>query len=138
MTKEQMMQVILLREKGNSYSQISDVLGISKNTIKSYCQRHSISVNPAASSSTLMGRDFCRECGKQLPKIEKRKPKKFCCSECRVKWWNSHLDQVKKKAIYSFTCACCGKDFSAYGNSHRVYCSHACYIDARFKGGGSS
>lgn len=38
-------------------------------------------------------------------------------------------------AADSFTCAECGKPFTAYGNSKRKYCCHTCYIAARFKGG---
>ena len=30
---------------------------------------------------------------------------------------------------------CCGKPFRAYGNSQRKYCCHACYVQARFRGG---
>ncbi|MCI9560414.1 MAG: hypothetical protein HFG52_14545 [Lachnospiraceae bacterium] len=55
--------------------------------------------------------------------------------ECRVKWWHEHPEKIKQRAVYSFTCAGCGKPFTAYGNSRRKYCSHECYIRNRFKGG---
>jgi hypothetical protein len=58
--------------------------------------------------------------------------KKFCSDECRVKWWNAHQNQVSRKAVYEFTCAYCGKSFTVYGNNHRKYCSHDCYIKDRF------
>lgn len=32
------------------------------------------------------------------------------------------------------TCPACGKEFPVYGNSHRKFCSHACYIAYRFRG----
>ena len=51
-----------------------------------------------------------------------------------TRWWNSHLDLVKRKAIYHFTCPTCGREFTAYGNAHRKYCSHSCYIEDRFGG----
>ena len=76
-----------------------------------------------------------RDAGKTLVQIAGRKPVKFCSSACRVSWWNAHPDAVGKKAFYDYTCACCGKTFRAYGNSHRKYCCHTCYIQARFKGG---
>ena len=50
------------------------------------------------------------------------------------RWWNSHLHLVKRKAMYDFVCPTCGKSFSAYGNRNRKYCSHECYIEARFGG----
>lgn len=63
------------------------------------------------------------------------KPRVFCSDECRVKWWHEHPEKIKQRAVYSFTCAGCGGQFTAYGNSRRKYCSHGCYIRARFKGG---
>ena len=35
---------------------------------------------------------------------------------------------MKRKAVYTYTCPACGKKFTVYGNSHRKFCSHACYI----------
>jgi len=32
----------------------------------------------------------------------------------------------------TMTCARCGKEFTSYGNKNRKYCSHDCYIKARF------
>ena len=64
-----------------------------------------------------------------------RKEKKFCSDECRHKWWNAHPEKITRKAVYSYTCSGCKKTFTAYGNSHRKYCCHACYIADRFKGG---
>ncbi len=59
-------------------------------------------------------------------------PIRFCSDECRVLWWNSHSGEVKRKALYSFKCASCGEDFTAYGNAKRRYCSHSCYCTDRF------
>ena len=39
------------------------------------------------------------------------------------------------EGVYTFICPECGKEFTAYGNAKRKYCSHVCYIAARFKGG---
>jgi hypothetical protein len=41
-----------------------------------------------------------------------------------------------KKAYYFQFCQFCGAEFAAYGNCNRKYCSHECYINARFKNGG--
>ena len=77
----------------------------------------------------------CENCGREIQQIAKRKKKRFCCDKCRNEWWNSHLDQVKRKAVYDFRCPCCGKEFHIYGDKRRKYCSHECYIADRFKGG---
>jgi len=63
---------------------------------------------------------------------EGRKHKRFCSDLCRNRWWNSHLDLVKRKAHYEYVCPACKTAFSVYGNANRKYCSHACYIRARF------
>ena len=39
----------------------------------------------------------------------------------------SDPEMLDKKALYTHTCAGCGRKFTAYGNSRRKYCSHACY-----------
>ena len=44
------------------------------------------------------------------------------------------MDMVKRKAIYEYTCTTCGSAFTAYGNIHRKYCCHECYIADRFGG----
>ena len=76
----------------------------------------------------------CEQCGKPIEQNPGRKRKRFCCDACRNKWWNAHLELVKRKAVYTYTCPTCGKEFTVYGNSHRKFCSHACYIAYRFGG----
>ena len=80
------------------------------------------------------GEGVCNCCGKPVAQNPGRKEKKFCSDACRTRWWNSHLDLVKRKAIYHFTCPTCGREFTAYGNAHRKYCSHTGYIEDRFGG----
>ena len=74
----------------------------------------------------------CENCGVAIQQYAGRKQKRFCCSACRYEWWNSHLDQVNRKAYYEITCQHCGKVITVYGDSRRKYCSHECYIAARF------
>lgn len=136
MTSEQKQQIYLLREKGYGYATIAETLGLTKNQVSAYCRRNNLSgIKAERTVSNRPDSDCCLFCGKPLTQTPGRKPIKFCSNECRVKWWNSHQDMVNKKAIYSFTCACCGKEFTAYGNAKRKYCSHACYITGRFGGG---
>ena len=111
MTDLQKSQIIALREQGYGYATIATSLGLTKNQVSAFCRRNSSSFT-----------------------ISRRMSMKFCSDACRTHWWNSHLDKVNRKAFYSFTCAHCGGPFTAYGNDHRKYCSHDCYIADRFGG----
>ena len=133
MTDKEKQQIKEYRDQELSYSEISRMLGISVNSVKTYCKRHALGGTKAfdGKGST----EFCCEqCGIPVKQNPGRKKKRFCSDGCRMKWWNSHMDKVKRKAIYEFTCLHCGKTFTAYGNSGRKYCSHDCYIEERFGG----
>lgn len=108
------------------YGRIAAQLQISINTVKSFCRQHSLAARTAGA--------VCEQCGKPIDQNPGRKRKRFCCDACRNKWWNAHLELVKRKAVYNYTCPACGKEFTVYGNSHRKFCSHACYIAYRFGG----
>lgn len=134
MTHDEKKQIAALRGRGVSYTDIASQLGLSRDTVKSYCHRNSIVVSEQTASSET---DCCEFCGKHLSQTQGKKKKRFCSRECCLNWWHSHPDRLSKKAVYEFKCACCGKDFTAYGNSTRKYCSHECYINARFNKGGN-
>ena len=126
MTDKQKQQVIILRCNGVGYGTIASQLGVSINTVKSFCRRHSLAAPPTD--------HLCGQCGRPITQNPGRKRKRFCSDACRNKWWNAHLELVKRKAVYTFTCPACGKKFTVYGNRHRKFCSHACYIAYRFGG----
>ena len=125
MTDQQKKELIDLRAKGYGYKKISQMLGISENTVSSYCQRNLVSIKN------------CKNCGTVMKKSKGVKPKKFCCDKCRNEWWNKHLDEVNRKANHELVCQCCGQSFTSYGNSKRKYCSRACYYSSRFGKDGS-
>ena len=60
--------------------------------------------------------------------------KKFCSDRCRMEYWNSHQDQVLRKAYYTLVCKNCGRTFRCYGNAHRKFCCRSCYDDYRKRG----
>lgn len=126
MTKEQKNKLLKLREEGYGYGEISKELGISKSTISSFISRQN------TKTKIVEAKKVCKNCGKEIINISGKKPKKFCCDRCRNEWWNSHMDQVNKKAYYESVCACCGKQMVSYGNKKSKYCSHECYIKSRF------
>ena len=125
MTDWQKNQIQTMRMQGLSYVRIGQALEISDNTVRSFCRRNRLG-DPVKNTIP------CQYCGKPIKIISKEKPRKFCSDRCRADWWNSHRDQVKQKAFYHFTCSACGREFTAYGNAHRKYCSHKCYIVGRF------
>lgn len=134
MTQEEIREVESLRRKGYGYVRIGKALGISPNTIKSYCRRHiGDSEMDAFGLVAFSGETTsCENCGQPIHQLAKRKKRRFCCDKCRNAWWNKHLDQVNRKKMYTFICPQCGREFQIYGDSRRKYCSHACYIAARF------
>ena len=128
--------IVKMRSDGMSYAAIASALGLKEITVKKHCQRNHIS---ATHSDAQESRAYthCRECGKELLQVDKKKRRLFCCEDCRSLWWHKHPDQIKQKAVYSYHCAHCGKGFTAYGNDHRKYCCHACYIAERYSKGGA-
>lgn len=140
MTNEQKAIVDGLHAQGYGYKKIANQIGISPNTIKSYL-RKTASVGDASKtqgqtvvSISDTSTTACQYCGKAVEQHLGRKHKRFCSDRCRNLWWSEHPSLVRRKAIYHFTCPTCGKDFTAYGNAHRKYCCHACYIEDRFGG----
>lgn len=138
MTPDEKCRLTALRQAGCSYAEIAGELGISKNTVKTFCRRNGLTVEaenaPVAETSEQLEGRLCPNCGKPVIQIQGRKEKKFCSNVCRTHWWNSHLELVKRKALYEYTCPTCGTAFTAYGNRHRKYCCHECYIADRFGG----
>lgn len=136
MTDQQKTQTIRLRGEGFGYSKIAVMLGLSDNTIKSFCRRNGLTGMVGYQRKGSKQEHFCPTCGLPVKQNPGRKEKKFCSDRCRNRWWNTHLDQVNRKALYEYECVYCGKPFVAYGNANRKYCSHECYVNDRFGGGG--
>ena len=135
MNDTQRQQIRELRGEGYSYGRISQALGLSENTIKTFCRRNGLGGvvnNPTQIDAT---GHFCLCCGVPVQQTAGRKEKKFCSDRCGMKWWNSHLDKVDRRANYEYVCPYCKKSFTVYGNKNRKYCSHECYIADRFGGG---
>lgn len=136
MTNEQRERIAAMRQDGFGYTTIAKAVGLTKDSIKAFCRAHDLAGVKAQSNARITpDQSFCLCCGKPLRQTPGRKKVKFCSADCRQQWWNTHPEQVTRKAIYSFTCAYCGKVFTAYGNTRRKYCCHSCYVVARFKGG---
>ena len=128
MTTNEKEKILALKFQGLGCNRISKLTGVPLGTVKSFLSR--VETKPPE-----VPKGVCLECGSEIELKPNTKPRRFCSGECRQKWWNEHLHLVNRKAYYNYTCPWCGKDFTAYGNDHRVYCSRECYADARRKNG---
>ncbi len=128
MTEMDRINTIRLYHRGYGYKKIAKELGLSPNTVKSFLIRH-----PTSREAVRETERFCKNCGEPLKQMPHKRKKIFCSDSCRMKWWNSHTEQVERKAYYDFVCRECGKKFESYGNSHRKFCSRACYVAFRRK-----
>ncbi len=139
MNDMQKSQIAAMRADGAGYVKIAKALSLSENTVKSFCRRNNLTDTDAAHPALVLGNDeqahFCLCCGNPVEQAAGRKEKKFCSDKCRMHWWNTHRDKVRRRNGRNIVCSCCGKTFEIHGGSGRKYCSHECYIADRFGGG---
>jgi len=154
LTAKQKELLIDMRRQGMAYAGIAEALGLSVSTVKTFCWRHGSNVRKAhetdndsrvnhknKSAGTLLY-SRCENCGKEIRQRAKMKPRRFCCAGCRDAWWNHHRalgkhavnakSRRKGHGVAQAACAYCGQPFSKYAISKQKYCSHPCYIAARF------
>lgn len=124
MTSQEKARLLEMRHAGLSIAQISANLGISKNTLKSFCRRTEINKDAATTTG-------CVQCG--LPIVIQGK-RRFCSNGCRYAWNYGHRVLNIRNAVEK-KCACCGKRFFSYASSHRKYCSRTCYMADRYGNG---
>ena len=138
MSEQEMRQISELRQKGAGYKAIAAALGLSRDTVRGVCKRTHLAVErkteTANSVISIEETGRCVFCGNAFTPSSRGRTKRFCSDDCRRQWWsqNAELHCKNEAAFYSYTCLQCGKVFQAYGNKKRKYCSHDCYIKARF------
>ena len=127
-------QIRAMRLQGIGYKNIAKATGINVGTIKTFCIRHDLSTASlkAEPDPLPFHTKQCEQCGKLIYIIPGRKVPRFCCNACRNSWWNKHINECNRDSMIKITCPTCGKRFSAYERKKRKYCSHSCYITARF------
>ena len=124
MTDAQREKIIGLRANGLGCKKIAQVMGLSENTVKSFCRRMVVEKPKTVKTDD----SVCECCGQPIVQSPGRKKRRFCSDICRVKWWNRHTNLMKENLV----CVHCGKPF--HGRKGRKYCSHACYMAERFGG----
>lgn len=112
-----------MRRRGMPYGDIAAALGLSSNTVKSFCRRENISVTNDSDSKN---RNLCKNCGAPLKHHPGSKKRTFCCDKCRYAWWNKN----RLKGNYRLTCFYCGHEFYS-NNKKQKYCGRECYIHSR-------
>ena len=132
MTNSQKERISHMRLEGESYAGIAVALGLSRNTVKSFCLRN-LHSEPHEVIAVQVRSGVCDRCGKGFVLYPGHRQRRFCSDHCRMVWWNAHRDLLKSKAAVEHTCAYCGKHFMSYERQRRKFCSHGCYIAQRYK-----
>lgn len=123
MTKEQKTLILYYREQHMTYRQIGEKLGLSPDTVKTFCRRNT----PQEGRTEASASSQCRNCGAPVHPLPGRRERLFCSPACRTAYWRKH-NLLGKDPRY---CAVCGALLTG-GSASRKYCSHACYIRHRF------
>ena len=134
MTTQEKRSLEAYRRNGYGYKKIADIMGISENTVKTYCKRNNLA-GAVAVRNPHGNVTRCKACGEPLVQMTGCKPKVFCSTTCRNNWWNKHRKLIKHRDGRQVTCKNCGEEMSISKNSTQQYCSHSCYVAARFYGG---
>ena len=129
MTKDEINIITQLQQQGFGYRRIAALTNIAVDTVKSYCKRHPVDATDCEAPSDA----YCRQCGRPIQFTPHRKPKQYCSDKCRMAWWNSHRDQVNRKAYRTIICEHCGVAFEVYGAPKRRFCSTTCAAASRKK-----
>lgn len=123
MTKEQKTLILYYREQHMTYRQIGEKLGLSPDTVKTFCRRNT----PQEDRTEASASSQCRNCGAPVHPLPGRRERLFCSPACRTAYWRKH-NLLGKDPRY---CAGCGALLTG-GSASRKYCSHACYVRHRF------
>lgn len=127
MTDIQKKQITEMRTNGMIFASIASELSLSINSVKSFCRRNNIM--PMIKSKN----DRCKHCVKKLVNTPGHRQKTFCSRFCQQLYWREHPELMNRTAIILKRCPACGKEFSDYRGHSRKYCSHACYIEYRYR-----
>lgn len=103
MTTDQKNRIAELRKGGMGYLKIAQTLGLNENSVKTFCRRNGLTGDVKEMPKTVFPgvvQKTCKNCGDLFLQYPGHREKLFCCDACRNKWWNSHLPQVTRKAMY--------------------------------------
>jgi len=143
--KSQEKRILELRQKGYGYKSIVTILGIKRDTVRSLCKKYGLQgylglgLSKESEPQIREKNQYthCIHCGKEINiqnRYRRGRKSKFCSDRCRRMWWYENQDKKERRetAWYHFVCFYCGKDFKAYGNKNRKFCSCKCTVDYRY------
>lgn len=84
-------KIISLRKENYSYNAIAEMMGLSRNTVQSICQRAGVKCTDIEKRVDKEQSDnvkVCKYCGELFVNPWNRKGKVFCSDKCRTNWWN--------------------------------------------------
>ncbi len=132
LTENQKHQIIFMRMKGMGYRSIATDLGVSRDTVRSFCTRNNLSGYGSefvcnGDNSNKLEYKICLYCGKELiQSTNAGRKKKYCDDVCKKEYEKEH------PKLYRFKCQYCDNQFQAAGSKERKYCSNECYVRDRF------
>ena len=130
MTDAEKSLLVKYRQQGKGCAEIARLLNVSANTVKSYLQRNRVLVEaaPTVPVRARVQKGYCKQCGTSLTQAEHSREKQFCSDKCRLRWWHEHRGNSRRAVEH--ICPGCQRVFST--DRVQKYCSHECYILARF------
>ncbi len=131
MTDEERKTIRIMTEQGYGYKVIASQLGLSVNTVKSFCHRNGMKAGEKASKYEPYIE--CLRCGAPLQQTPHKKRKKFCSNTCRLAYWHDQPEELRNRTHHECVCEVCGKTFLR--PKLQRFCSTACFAEFRRKGG---
>ena len=117
----------LMRGSGMSCAKIASELGLSENTVKSFCKRNRLGGSTGQAENADSGvQQFCLNCGIPIGQTAGYRAKKYCSDRCRITWWNKHTAAPGRQSTRAIVCLFCGRKFDAYGKRDRKFCTRLC------------
>lgn len=120
MTPLQQRRIRNLRAAGWGYKNIAALCGLSRDQVRAFCKRE----NLEDQFETI--EHVCAWCGVAM--AGRSLQARFCCSSCR---WSAWKHSRENSSDHARPCPACGRPFVSAKSSQK-YCSHACYVRARF------
>ena len=97
MDEVQKKRICELRADGCGYKLIAAELGVSRDVVRNFCRKHSLTGHIAGMDKDVrkmvLVNVMCSNCGNPIKQKNKGKPRRFCSDECRRKWWKENAEK---------------------------------------------